>query len=92
MAWIQISTESQSLKMRVDFQVVLPENQKEPCTALYILHGEGQDGTSFIRHTSIERHWSSILPYLVDDIPMPLCAKAPPIVPQVRQDGICWHE
>ena len=41
----------------------------------------------FGRTTSICRTMSSILPYLVEETPIPRCARKPPTVEQVSEDG-----
>ena len=66
MAWLQVSTESKTLKMPVDYQVLIPQytgahdkgcvDFDGPYPVLYLLHGKRGDGTEFLRHTSLERY------------------------------------
>lgn len=65
MAWLHIHYNSEILKMPVAMEVLLPqsdtgENRKfdypEPYKTLYLLHGMGDDHTSWMRRTSIERY------------------------------------
>ena len=79
--------------------VMMPRVPSEPTKKGIRLGPEECFGTGRVlmmsplgRTTSRDRHMSSILPYLVERMPMPLCASAPPTVQQVMQDGKCITE
>lgn len=60
MAWLHMHYHSEALRMPAAMEVLVPQ-QAQGCSAgpyptLYLLHGQGDDHTSWLRRTSIERY------------------------------------
>ncbi|WP_166245098.1 alpha/beta hydrolase [Paenibacillus turpanensis] len=65
MAWLHVQYHSESLRMPVSMEVLLPQHRfggsrkvdaPGPYPTLYLLHGMGDDHTAWMRRTSVERH------------------------------------
>jgi S-formylglutathione hydrolase FrmB len=61
MAWLSINYNSEVLHLPVAMEVILPENldydkESEPCKTIYLLHDMGENHTSWVRNSSIERY------------------------------------
>ncbi|WP_248926778.1 alpha/beta hydrolase [Paenibacillus hamazuiensis] len=65
MAWLHVHYHSETLRMPVPMEVLLPQHVSKgagktidpgPYPALYLLHGAGDDHTAWLRRTSIERY------------------------------------
>lgn len=65
MAWLHVHCHSEALRMPIPLEVLLPQYESEgsrgvnnpgPYAALYLLHGIGEDHTSWMRRTSLERY------------------------------------
>lgn len=56
MAFFQATCFSHALKMRVSFNVVLPEGKKDGYKTLYLLHGLSDNRNAWCSNTSIERY------------------------------------